>query len=91
MLAGTTLFVFVVLTGFLVYALLAKRDVTKQTIITEAVGATDLIHSRPTEGLVAAIVSSEDARQAFSSDKIPTPIRASVIDKLWIADPRLLQ
>jgi WD40 repeat protein len=81
-LATITLFVFAVLAGFLVYALLAKRDVIKQTIITEAVGATDLIHSRPTEGLVAAIVSSEDARQAFSSDKIPTPIRASVIEAL---------
>jgi WD40 repeat protein len=82
MLAATTLFVFVVLTGFLVYALLAKRDVTKQRIIMEAVGAKDLIHSRPTEGLIAAIISSEDARQAFSPDEIPTPIRSSVIEAL---------
>jgi WD40 repeat protein len=80
--AGITLFVFVVLTGFLVYALLAKRDVTQQTIIAEAVGAKDLIDSRPTEGLIAAIVSSEDARQAFPADKIPTEIRASVIEAL---------
>lgn len=80
--AGVTLFVFVVLTGFLVYALLAKRDVAQQTIIAEAVGSKDLIDSRPTDGLIAAIVSSEDARQAFSSNKIPTEIRASVIEAL---------
>jgi WD40 repeat protein/energy-coupling factor transporter ATP-binding protein EcfA2 len=81
-LAGITLFVFAVLAGFLVYALLARRDVAKQTIITEAVGAKDLIHSKPTEGLIAAIVSADDARQAFSSDKIPTQIRSSVIEAL---------
>jgi WD40 repeat protein len=83
-LATVTLFVFAVLAGFLVYALLAKRDVTKQTIITEAVGAKDLIDTKPTEGLIAAIVSGEDARQAFSSDKIPIEIRSSVIEALDI-------
>lgn len=81
-LATITLFVFAVLAGFLVYAWLAKSDVTKQTIITETVGAKDLIDTKPTEGLIAAIVSSEDARRAFSSDKIPTEIRASVIEAL---------
>ena len=81
-LAGITLFVFAVLAGFLVYALLAKSDVNKQTIITEAVGAKDLLDSKPTEGLIAAIVSGEAARQAFSSDKIPPEVRSSLIEAL---------
>lgn len=84
MLSGITLFVFVVLTGFLVYALLAKSDANRQRIIAEAVGAKDLLDTKPADGLIAAIVSADDARQAFSSDKIPPEARSSFIEALQL-------
>jgi len=83
-LAGITLFVFAALAGLLVWALLARNDAKKQTIITAAVGAKDLLDTRPSDGLIAAIVSADDARQAFSSDKIPLEIRASLIEAIQL-------
>lgn len=83
-LAGITLFVFAALAGLLVWALLARNDAKKQTIITAAVGAKDLLDTKPTDGLIAAIVSADDARQAFSSDKIPLEIRASLIEAIQL-------
>ena len=83
-LAGITLLVFAALSGFLVYALLAKSDANKQTIIAEAVGAKDLLDSKPSDGLIAAIVSADDARGAFSSDKVPAEVRSSFIEALQL-------
>jgi WD40 repeat protein len=83
-LAGITVFVFAALSGLLVWALLARSDAKKQTIITAAVGAKDLLDTRPSDGLIAAIVSADDARQAFSSDKIPLAIRASLIEAIQL-------
>src|SRR6185503_14233693 len=82
--AAITVFVFAALSGLLVWALLARSDAKKQTIITAAVGAKDLLDTRPSDGLIAAIVSADDARQAFSSDKIPLAIRASLIEAIQL-------
>lgn len=81
--SGITLFVFAVLAGLLVWALVAKRDVQKQASIALAVGAKTLLSTKPAEGLIAAIVSGGDARQ-FASDDIPPEIRSSFIEALQI-------
>jgi WD40 repeat protein/energy-coupling factor transporter ATP-binding protein EcfA2 len=83
-LAGITLFVFTALAGLLVWALLARNDAKRQTIITAAVGAKDLLDTRPSDGLIAAIVSADDARQAFSPGEIPLAIRASLIEAVQL-------
>jgi WD40 repeat protein len=83
-LAVITVFVFVTLSGLLVWAYLARSDARRQTIITAAVGAKDLLDTRPSDGLTAAIVSADDARQAFSPDKIPLEIRASLIEAIQL-------
>ena len=84
MLAGTTLFVFAALSGLLVWALLARSDAKKQTIITAAIGAKDLLDTRPSDGTIAAIVSADEARQEYSSEKIPLTIRASLIEAIQL-------
>jgi WD40 repeat protein len=81
--SGLTLFVFAVLAGLLVWALVAKRDAQKQASIALAVGAKNLLSTKPAEGLIAAIVSGGDARQ-FSSDDIPPEVRSSFIEALQI-------
>ena len=83
-LAGITVFVFAALSGLLVWALLARSDAKKQTIITAAVGAKDLLDTRPSDGLIAAIVSADDARQAYASENIPLAIRASLIEAIQL-------
>lgn len=83
-LAVITVFVFAALFGLLVWALLARSDAKKQTIITAAVGSKDLLDTRPSDGLIAAIVSADDARQAFSPDHIPLAIRASLIEAIQL-------
>ncbi len=83
-LAGITVLVFAALSGLLVWALLARSDARKQTIITAAIGAKDLLDTRPSDGLIAAIVSADDARRAYSSEQIPLAIRASLIEAIQI-------
>ncbi len=84
-LLAITVFVFAALSGLLVWALLARSEARKQTIITTAVGAKDLLDTRPSEGLIAAIVSADDARQAYASEKqIPLAIRASLIEAIQL-------
>ncbi len=79
-LASTTFVVFAALAGLLVWALLARNDAKKKTIIAEAVGAKDLLDTKPTDGLIAAVVSAADAQQAFSSGEVPLEIRSSLIE-----------
>src|SRR6266404_3490798 len=81
--SGLTLFVFAVLAGLLVWALVAKRDAQKQASIALAVGAKNLLSTKPAEGLIAAIVSSGEARQ-FSSNDIPPEVRSSFIEALQL-------
>ncbi|HEX3228416.1 MAG TPA: hypothetical protein VHQ95_05590 [Pyrinomonadaceae bacterium] len=83
-LAGTTLFVFAALAALLVWALLARNDAKKKTTIAEAVGAKDLLDTKPTDGLIAAIVSAADARETFSSGEVPLEIRSSLIEALQL-------